>query len=84
MNKYTKIIHNMWEIQLNMFFHVLLLLNLVEELYCQNRNTTKLEILHEDRYSLQVGPSKKYVNSCLPNLYSFLVICVHITKKTIL
>ena len=57
-----------------MFFHVLCLLlllllllplNLVEELYCQNRNTTELEILHEDRYSSQVGPPKKniYVNN---------------------
>ena len=46
-----------------MFFLVLclfllLLLNLVEELYCQNFNTTELEILSEDRYSLQVGPPK--------------------------
>ena len=43
--------HNIWEIQRNIFFQVLLLLNLVEELYCQHHNTTKLELLHEDRYS---------------------------------
>ena len=48
-----------------MFFQVLhLLFNLVKELYCQNRNTTELEILHEDRYSLQVYRSpEKNVNN---------------------
>ena len=50
-----------------MFFHVLcllLLLNLVEELYFQNCKITELEILHEEIYSLQVGPPKKsYVNN---------------------
>ena len=46
-----------------MFLHVLCFLLflllpfiLVEELYSQNRNTTDLEMLQEDRYSLHVGP----------------------------
>ena len=47
-------------------FHVLRLLflplNLVEELYCQNCNTTELYILHEERYSLQAGPPKFFFN----------------------
>ena len=54
--------HNIREIKRNMFFFQILHflpLNLVEELYCQNRNTTKLEIFYEERYSLQVGPRKK-------------------------
>ena len=31
--------------------------------YCQNRGTTEHEILHEDRYSLQLRPPKKFVNN---------------------
>ena len=71
-----------------MFFHVLclLLLNLVEELYCQNRKTTELEILHEDRYSSQVGPPKKILckQCCLQvnninSLWQYIIIAIHVS-----
>ena len=49
-----------WDIFLVLCRH--LLLNFVEALYCQNRNTTELDILREDRYWLHVGhPGKKVV-----------------------
>ena len=48
----------------HVFYVLCLLLNLVEELYFQNCKTNELEILLEERYSLQVGlPQISYVNN---------------------
>ena len=87
--------HNTPEIQRNLFFHVLcllLLLNLVEELYCQNSDTTEPEILYEDRFSSQVGPRIFFLckQCCLQvnninSLWQYIIIAIHvsiiITKK---
>ena len=65
-----------------MFFQVLLHLlppNLVEELYCQNRNTTELEILHEDRYSLQVGSMKKNSVNNKNSLWQYIILAIHVS-----